>query len=213
MLGSRILKLRSRYIRSNRAIKSFFSAEKTNYLPNMLKMTSNHRSFCALYYESMYKKYLENPNSVSESWRSYFENKSSLNTHQPSVSAGQGNIDIDALASKISAKIGKTSGGGISNQQASDISNAINLIRAYQTVGHEKAKTDPLRLLETYGDSMQIGKRKKLNTRRLDYRFHGFTDESLEKELHLDNYYQRGFVAMKKNWKLGDLIQALEKAY
>ena len=157
-------------------------------MADAFKITTSKRPFCALYYESMYKKYLENPASVGESWRSYFENKKASTINQSSIMTDNGSLDIDALAERIIARVGSTSTGGISNQQASDISNAMNLIRAYQTIGHEKAKTDPLRLIETYGNIMQIGKQKKLNTKRLDYRFHGFTDDSLNKELFLDNY-------------------------
>ena len=181
---------------------------------SIVKKAVARRYFCALYYEKLYKKYLQDPNSVDEAWRIYFESRKQSAASMPSnISTSGGSVDIDSLVDRISSRLGQTAVSGISNQQASDISNATNLIRAYQSVGHEKATTDPLKLLETYGDVMQIGKRKKLNVKRLDYRFHGFTEESLDKELYLDNYYQRGFVAMKKSWKLRDLIQALEKAY
>ena len=220
MLASKLLKVRSKTICSKISMKTFvtqrnmFKFTKVVQQSNdAVKKTFNRRYFCALYYERLYKKYLENPNSVDEAWRIYFEKKKHGTTSVPSAISTQGAIDLDELITKITSKLGQTRSGGISNQQASDISNATNLIRAYQTVGHEKAKTDPLKLLDTYGDMMQIGKRKKLNIKRLDYRFHGFTDESLDKELYLDNHSQRGFVALRKTWKLRELIDSLEKAY
>ena len=221
MLASKLLKARSKTLWSKVGIKSFVNFNKASQMSKFIQVNNSivkkavaRRYFCALYYENLYKKYLQDPNSVDEAWRIYFESRKQSAASMPSnISTSGGSVDIDALVDRISSRLGQTAVSGISNQQASDISNATNLIRAYQSVGHEKATTDPLKLLETYGDVMQIGKRKKLNVKRLDYRFHGFTEESLDKELYLDNYYQRGFVAMKKSWKLRDLIQALEKAY
>jgi 2-oxoglutarate dehydrogenase complex dehydrogenase (E1) component-like enzyme len=40
-------------------------------------MSSPNRDFCALYYEKPYRKYLDDPNSVDEAWRRYFEQKES----------------------------------------------------------------------------------------------------------------------------------------
>jgi 2-oxoglutarate dehydrogenase E1 component len=111
-----------------------------------------------LYYEEMYRKYLEDPNSVGQAWREYFENKDS-----GAASQSLGGTNIDALADKIAQRIGGASTGSGSSQSASEVARVLNLYRSYQTVGHEKANTDPLKLMEAYGNVMQIGKRKKLN--------------------------------------------------
>jgi 2-oxoglutarate dehydrogenase E1 component len=167
-----------------------------------------NRHFTALYYEEMYRKYLEDPNSVGQAWREYFENKDS-----GAASQSLDGTNIDALADKIAQRIGGASTGSGSSQSASEVARVLNLYRSYQTVGHEKANTDPLKLMEAYGNVMQIGKRKKLNKERLEYRFHGFSDDHLNHKYYVDSNYHRGFLSVKKDWVLKDLIQNLEKAY
>lgn len=220
MLVSRLLRVRSKTIASKAtASRRFMTMAKNsqvsvamNATKNIARMVSSKRGFCALYYEKLYRKYLEDPKSVDEAWRIYFENKESGNFPSRGSSGGSLNINVDQLADKIASRLG-SSGGAVSATSVSEASRLINLVRAYQTVGNEKANLDPLNLQETYGNVLQIGKKKKRNTKRLDYHFHGFTDEDLKKDFHIDSQYNRGFLSMKKNWKLQELIDALEKAY
>lgn len=160
----------------------------------------------------MYRKYLDDPNSVDEAWRRYFEQKESgatSNGHSSSL-----NVNIDDLAERIASRLGTTNvKGGASIADISASTRILSLVRSYQTVGHEKAQIDPLKLQETYGNILQIGKVKKTNVKRLDYRFHGFTEQQLDNEYHIDSPSHRGFLALKQNWKLRDLIDSLEKAY
>lgn len=53
----------------------------------------------------------------------------------------------------------------------------------------------------------------KKDNNQLDWRFHGLTDEHLDKEYLIDASYQRGFLSLKQKWKLRELIDALEKVY
>jgi 2-oxoglutarate dehydrogenase E1 component len=178
-----------------------------------MRMTNMYtkRNFCAVYYEEMYLKYMENPNSVTKDWRAYFEGKESSETGYGGK-ASYGSIDGDALAEAVASKIGNVSGVD-SSQTASEVVRILNLVRSYQTVGHEKAKLDPLKLREIYGNIYQIGKRKRSNVVQLDYRFHGLADEHLDKEYSIHENFKRGLLSIKKKWKLRDLIEALEIAY
>jgi 2-oxoglutarate dehydrogenase E1 component len=159
----------------------------------------------------MYKKYIQDPNSVTEEWRSYFEDKDTAQSNYNSKSSF-GQINSDELAQAVAEKLGNVSRLG-STEDASEVARILNLIRAYQTAGHKNAKTDPLKLRKTYGPSIQTGKKVKSENEQLNWRFHGLTDEHLDKEYFIDSGYQRGFLSMKKNWKLSELIDALENVY
>lgn len=217
MLGAKIFVRASkkRIISQTAASRGFLTLNRQSKVQKALKLqtsftksVTSKRAFCALYYEDMYKKYMHDPNSVPESWRLYFENKSA-GSSTGAISGG----DVNQLADAIASRLGGSSVSSGSSQNASEVARVLNLVRSYQTVGHEQANTDPLKLMETYGHVMQIGKKKKMNKQRLDYRFHGFTDEHLDKEYYIDSNYHRGFLAVKKNWKLRDLIDNLKKAY
>jgi len=220
MLASKLLQVKSKAVLTKMvANKGLFTLNKSANLTkaahmnrHVIKMSAPNKGFCALYYEKLYRKYLEDPKSVDVAWRTYFEEKNGGNSG--SGSGGVGSTDIDALADKIAERLGGS--GGSSKAGAHEVSAAtrvLGLVRSYQTVGHEDAKTDPLNLQEVYGNTLQIGKRKQKNTKRLDHRFHGFTDQQLENEYSVDSPSQRGFLSVKNSWKLGDLIKSLKKAY
>jgi 2-oxoglutarate dehydrogenase complex dehydrogenase (E1) component-like enzyme len=113
----------------------------------------------------------------------------------------------------MKAVLANSSSRSCRDQTLTEATRILNLYRSYQTVGHEKAKVEPLQLIRKYGTKIQIGKRKRLNIERLDYRFHGFTDEQLDQEYYVDSSYRRGFLSMKKHWTLREFIDACEQAY
>lgn len=146
-----------------------------------------------------FKKYMRDPNSVSPEWREYFESKDSTALEGPprytqpsSSSSSTSSSSTDQLIQVLSQVLSSKVDVG-TTQSATKVARVLNLYRSYQTVGHEKAKTDPLKLLDTYGNILQIGKRKKNNTERLDYRFHGFSDTQLEKEIFIGNVFFQKF--------------------
>jgi len=47
----------------------------------------------------------------------------------------------------------------------------------------------------------------------LDYRFYGFTEADMEREFHLEPTNPQGILSKKKNWKLGELINAFREKY
>ena len=214
MLASKLLGLRTKkFLVKAVTGRNLISINKTSSLnkigsvyANRSKMQLNQRKFCALYYEKLYRQYLQDPNSVDEAWRLYFENKEAFN------GAATSSLDVSTLADQIAQKIGSVSSAG-GEQQSSDIIKIVNIVRAYQTVGHEKAQIDPLKLEETLGDVLQVGKVKQKNIARLSHKYYGFSDAQLDKEYYIDNTIHNGFLSLKKRWVLKDLINSLEKAY
>ena len=85
----------------------------------------------------------------------------------------------------------------------------MNMIRAYQLVGHEAASLDPLNL----DDTDQHGTHMKTQLHKLDHKYWGFTDADLDREFYLDSPQFSGLLGMKKNWKLGEIMDALKSAY
>ena len=93
----------------------------------------------------------------------------------------------------------------------------IMLIRAYATHGHMLADVDPLQLYQTYKHFPNFAKKFKLPQTGvkdlLDYRAYGFSDADLNREFYVDVPELAGLFSRKKNWKLGELIDALKNAY
>jgi 2-oxoglutarate dehydrogenase complex dehydrogenase (E1) component-like enzyme len=81
-----------------------------------------------------------------------------------------------------------------------------------------KAEVDPLNLREisqSHRDLLRDNYTGPTNSvlHALDYRTYGFTQADLEREFYIDASEMGGFMAMKKTWKLKDLISSLEHAY
>ncbi len=105
----------------------------------------------------LFAQYLENPGSVDESWRQYFDGLHDESTDarhdaqgpsfSPRTTRIIGAVDPDAAARKPAAK---GAGGAMATEDARaatlDSLRAIMLIRAYRIRGHLKAKLDPLGL-------------------------------------------------------------------
>lgn len=90
----------------------------------------------------------------------------------------------------------------------------MQLIRAYMTHGHLSSDVDPLELAKTYAE--QVGEKFNPGARQkslLDPAFYGFTAEDLDREFYVDISNLGGILGKQKNWKLRDLIAALERAY
>jgi hypothetical protein len=84
--------------------------------------------------------------------------------------------------------------------------------------GHMLADVDPLKLYETYNQKFPelAGKFKLPQTgvnNLLDYKSYGFSDADLQREFYVDLPEMGGLFGRKKNWKLGELIDALKNAY
>ena len=102
-------------------------------------------------------------------------------------------------------------GMGMGLMPDTDVSKHLNvqlLVRAYQSRGHHKAKTDPLGIR---GEAEAFGYRKP---KELDLNHYGFTDADLETEFELGPGILPRFAGdAKKEMKLRDIVDACEKTY
>ncbi len=152
----------------------------------------------APYVEEMYEKYLENPGSVPDNWRGYFDALQHVPAvdgtdardvpHQPVINAfaeraKQGGTKV-VMAAGADSDLGRKR---VAVQQ---------LIAAYRNVGCRWADLDPLKRTE------------RENIPELDPSFYGFTDADFETVFNTSNTYFG-----KEVMSLRDLINALRETY
>jgi len=154
----------------------------------------------APYVAELFFKYRQDPNSVDQSWESFFN---SLNENDISVLGDFGgprwkkrpsniidNISLDKVikpAPGINADSFKTS--------TLDSIRALRLIRAYRINGHLIANLDPLNIA------------KKDYHPELDYKSYGLTNNDLDKEIFID-----GSLGLEKA-PLKEIIKILKETY
>ncbi|WP_137920569.1 2-oxoglutarate dehydrogenase E1 component [Hydrogenophaga sp. 2FB] len=152
----------------------------------------------APYVEEMYENYLENPGSVPENWRGYFD-------ALQNVPAGDGTDArdvphlpvINAFAER--AKQGGTRvvvATGADSELARKRTAVQQLIAAYRNVGARWADLDPLKRAE------------RAHIPELELSFYGFTDGDLETVFNTSNTFFG-----KETMSLRDLLNALRETY
>ena len=152
----------------------------------------------AAYVEELYDQYLHDANSVPEEWRNYFE-------QLPRVS---GVVTQDTPHSVIRAQfeqLGKTrvrtiaapaAAGSVSIEHERKQVKVLQLISSYRFRGHQKARLDPLGLME------------REHVPDLELAFHGLTPADL------DTTFQTGTLFIgKEEASLREIIDTLEKTY
>ena len=149
------------------------------------------------YVEGLYEAYLEDPNSVGEQWRGYFETL-------PRV---EGAIAPDIPHSTVVQhfeRLGRNRLKARPERESTMVQNAHerkqmrvqDLIAAYRHRGHKKANIDPLGLME------------RPPTPILDLAYHHLSPADLEETFHTGTFhYGQGAV------KLRELVAALEQTY
>jgi 2-oxoglutarate dehydrogenase E1 component len=147
------------------------------------------------YLEGLYEQYLEDPNSVDEATRAYFEQQGRLS---PGADREVKHSDIQEKFKKISAMgmvpqaSNPTSAGG---GDAKHIS-VLNLIQAYRRLGHLKAKLDPLKL---WNRSL---------SQELSLSYHGLSEQDLNRKFDLSaSGFSPGSLTLK------EIIDRLESIY
>lgn len=130
--------------------------------------------------EELYQLYLENPESVDQSWKDYFSGLPATKSAVPSASwaphtpAIVGYIDPETLA-KIKAE--KAAAKSTKPDASSDSVRAHMLIRAYRVRGHLLADLDPL--------GIEI--RKSEAELHLDPASYGFSEGDMDHPIHIGN--------------------------
>ena len=152
----------------------------------------------APYVEEMYEKYLENPGSVTDSWRSYFD----ALQHVPAVDGSDARDVphmpvINAFAEMAKQGTTKTvvAAGADSDLGRKRVS-VQQLIAAYRNVGSRWADLDPLKRTE------------RESIPELDPAFYGFADADYETVFNTSNTFFG-----KEVMTLRDLLNALRETY
>ncbi len=172
------------------------------------------------YIEELYARYLNDPNAVDESWRSFFaelndDERSVLDELQPSRDARKiadieyGDDEDDTQARGQTERGGNgaaavpswapapvAAGQGVSHYAvARDSIRILMMIRAYRVRGHLAANLDPL------------GLEGERHHPELDPKSYGFTDEDLDREFFVDGVL--GF----QTATLREILNAVRETY
>ena len=100
----------------------------------------------ASYVEELYELYLQDPNSVAEEWRSYFQKLPQVNGHAGSDVPHSTVRDHFLHLAKSNRRPQAASGGAVSSEHEKKQIDVLRLIQAYRVRGHQAAQLDPLGL-------------------------------------------------------------------
>ncbi len=95
------------------------------------------------FFADLYEQYLQNPDSVEPSWRSFFQGFDFAQTHYNGDEVGQMIVDGNVSHSGATEKLQKEF-------------NVLKLIEGYRTRGHLFTKTNPVRDRRTYSPSLAL---------------------------------------------------------
>ncbi|WP_066265054.1 2-oxoglutarate dehydrogenase E1 component [Hydrogenophaga palleronii] len=152
----------------------------------------------APYVEEMYENYLENPGSVPDNWRGYFDALQNVPAGDGSDARDVPHLPvINAFAER--AKQGGTKvvvATGADSELARKRTAVQQLIAAYRNVGARWADLDPLKRAE------------RDHIPELELSFYGFTDADLETIFNTSNTFFG-----KETMSLRELLNALRETY
>ena len=151
----------------------------------------------APYVEDLYESYLLDPNSVSDHWRTYFDNVNRV----PSVDGGN---HPDIAHAPIVASFAERAKQGPIRKVSDSVDAEMGrkrvavqqLIAAYRNVGNRWANIDPLKRTE------------RPDIPELNPAFYGFSDGDMDIVFNISNTYFG-----KNTMTLRDLLQALRETY
>ena len=151
----------------------------------------------AAYIEALYEEYLQDPSSVPEIWRSYFDTlptvESTIGPDTPHSEVIQhferlGRNRLKARPEKVSTEI--------SSAHETQQMRVQDLVAAYRHRGHKRADIDPLGMMER--PEMPV----------LDLAYHNLSPASLDETFQTGTFHYGDGAA-----KLRDLVDALESTY
>ncbi len=150
----------------------------------------------APFIEELYALYLQNPASVSDDWRRFFEQVQTQST------AGHQDIDHQVIRKTVASETRRrpaTSGGVDYSQLVAAVESkqvsVLQLINAYRFRGHQKADLDPLHL------------RELPPILELDPSFHQLN------EVDMDTVFNTGSLVGPEQAPLRDIVKLLEQTY
>ena len=153
--------------------------------------TSHAAGAQSSYLESLYESYLDNPSSIPDDWKIYFDSLPQTNGAEKDVSHKE--IINKFKEAEINPSIQTASNNVSSNSKQVKV---IQLIQAYRNRGHQKAKLDPL------------GLKSIRHCDDLDINFHNLDNSNLSDVFETDS-----LKIGKKTATLSEIIQALEAIY
>ncbi|WIO75488.1 2-oxoglutarate dehydrogenase E1 component [Porticoccaceae bacterium LTM1] len=149
------------------------------------------------YVEALYEQYIHDPNSVADEWRAFFDSLPRVDgAAGPDTSHATIQQHFELLGRRKARMAPAPGSGGINIEHERKQVKVLQLIAAYRSRGHTKAKLDPLAL------------QKRAGAPDLQLQFHGLTTADL------DTTFQTGSLFMgKPEATLREIIDVLEKTY
>jgi 2-oxoglutarate dehydrogenase E1 component len=144
------------------------------------------------YVDSLYERYLEDPSSVSQQWRQYFDGiraDSKDRAHAPV-------LDYIGQVARLNGKFASAAAAGDANAiDAQKQAAVLRLINAYRTRGHLQANLDPL------------GMASKHAVPDLALEFHGLSEADSE------TVFDAAILHGNTKRKLKDIVSMLKRTY
>ncbi|MCY7296426.1 2-oxoglutarate dehydrogenase E1 component [Alteromonas sp. a30] len=152
----------------------------------------------AAYVEELYEAYLEDPQSVSEQWRSVFDKLPKVDGVDIEANHSDIRAHFKALAEKgIRARVASS---GTSSQQSTESDQkqvkVLQLINAFRFRGHQHANLDPLGLW------------KQERVRDLELSFHNLSEQDFHSVYNVGSY-----AVGQSQMSLGELYKSLNRTY
>lgn len=144
------------------------------------------------YVEEIYEQYLDDPDSVDESWKAVFAQlPQAKNTEQPHSS-------VRDYFRRLAREQRSEAVSVIDPEASAKLVKVLQFINAYRFRGHLEANLDPLNYYRW----------KTSQVPELDYRHHGFSEQDLDETFNIGRY-----VYNKETIKLSELADALKETY
>ena len=161
------------------------------------RRTSHFSGGNAAYVEGLYEDYLHNPNEVPEQWRAFFDGLPRIDgVVTPDISHDTVRAHFELLGRRQARPIPAPGSGGINVEHERKQVRVLELISSYRERGHQKARLDPLGLME------------REQVPDLELGFHGLTPADL------DTTFQTGTLFIGKDEAtLQEIMETLEATY
>ncbi|NMH63615.1 2-oxoglutarate dehydrogenase E1 component [Shewanella salipaludis] len=160
-------------------------------------LESSHLSGAnSTYVEEMYEAYQEDPQSVSDDWRTVFDNLPPVNGASVDAPEAAHSKVRDYFRSLALEGRHKSSARVSDPELDAKQVKVLQLINAHRFRGHQGANLDPL----------ELWKREAVS--ELDPAFHGLTAEDMQREFNTGSFAHGG-----ETMKLADLVKALKSTY